>query len=120
MTADHTPDVPADRVACALSTHADPDEYARIWDLGYEAARAQQVAPDPTTAEDWLAARLAAARREAPIVGFRYQDGEVLSPEREVLSRDDELPEVVIDIGDGEWMTLAELHARQETTDDQQ
>lgn len=42
-------------------------------------------------------------------VGFRYQDGEVLSPEREAVSHDAELPVVVIDRGDGEWLTLAEL-----------
>ncbi|MDN4174704.1 hypothetical protein QWY28_17215 [Nocardioides sp. SOB77] len=42
-------------------------------------------------------------------VGFRYRDGEVLTPEREALSRDEELPEVVLDLGDGEWQTLAEL-----------
>lgn len=49
---------------------------------------------------------------DAPVrVGFRYQDGEVLSPEREARSRDDELPEVVLDLGDGEWLTLAETRA---------
>jgi hypothetical protein len=42
-------------------------------------------------------------------VGFRYRDGEVLSPEREALSEDVELPVAVIDLGDGEWLTLAEL-----------
>lgn len=42
-------------------------------------------------------------------VGFRYQDGEVLTPAREALSEDDEIPTVVIDLGDGEWLTLAEL-----------
>lgn len=42
-------------------------------------------------------------------VGFRYQDGEVLSPERESLSEDVELPVAVIDRGDGEWLTLGEL-----------
>jgi hypothetical protein len=41
--------------------------------------------------------------------GFRYQDGEVLSPEREALSEDVEVPEAVIDLGDGEWLTLSEL-----------
>ena len=47
---------------------------------------------------------------DAPVrVGFRYQDGEVLSPEREAVSHDEELPEVVLDLGDGEWLTLAEL-----------
>lgn len=46
----------------------------------------------------------------APVrVGFRYQDGEVLSPEREALGKDIEIPVAVIDIGDGEWLTLAEL-----------
>lgn len=49
----------------ALVTHADPDEHARIWNLGYEAAMAQQMAPDPTTADDWLAEVRAQARREA-------------------------------------------------------
>ncbi len=50
------------------------------------------------------------AEKDAPVrVGFRYQDGEVLNPEREALSRSDELPEVVLDLGDGEWLTLAEV-----------
>lgn len=50
------------------------------------------------------------AENDAPVrVGFRYQDGEVLSPEREAVSHDEELPEVVLDLGDGEWLTLAEL-----------
>lgn len=44
-------------------------------------------------------------------VGFRYQDGEVLSPDREALSRDEELPVVVLDLGDGEWRTLPDLRA---------
>lgn len=42
-------------------------------------------------------------------VGFRYRDGEILTPEREALSEDVELPVAVIDLGDGEWLTLAEL-----------
>lgn len=42
-------------------------------------------------------------------VGFRYQDGEVLSPEREAQSEDIEIPTVVLDLGDGEWLTLPEL-----------
>lgn len=43
-------------------------------------------------------------------VGFRYQDGEVLSPEREALSLDEETPEAVIDLGDGAgWLTLPDL-----------
>jgi hypothetical protein len=42
-------------------------------------------------------------------VGFRYQDGEILNPEREAKSEDDEIPEAVIDLGDGEWLTLSEL-----------
>lgn len=42
-------------------------------------------------------------------VGFRYRDGEVLSPEREAQSEDVEIPVAVIDLGDGEWLTLAEL-----------
>lgn len=42
-------------------------------------------------------------------VGFRYQDGEVLTPEREALSEEIELPVTVIDLGDGEWLTLADL-----------
>ena len=42
-------------------------------------------------------------------VGFRYQDGEVLSPEREARSEDEELPVTVLDLGDGEWRTLAEI-----------
>lgn len=42
-------------------------------------------------------------------VGFRYQDGEVLTPEREAMSEDVELPDAVIDLGDGEWLTLPEL-----------
>lgn len=46
----------------------------------------------------------------APVrVGFRYQDGEVLTPEREARSEDVELPIVVLDLGDGEWLTLPEL-----------
>lgn len=50
------------------------------------------------------------AENDAPVrVGFRYQDGEVLSPEREAVSHDEELPEVVLDLGDGEWLTLPEL-----------
>lgn len=50
------------------------------------------------------------AENDAPVrVGFRYQDGEVLSPEREAKSEDEELPVAVIDLGDGEWLTLAEL-----------
>ena len=44
-------------------------------------------------------------------VGFRYQDGEVLTPAREALSEDDEIPVAVIDLGDGEWLTLADLRA---------
>lgn len=47
--------------------------------------------------------------RQQVRVGFRYRDGEVLSPEREALSEDVEIPEAVIDLGDGEWLTLAEL-----------
>lgn len=42
-------------------------------------------------------------------VGFRYRDGEILSPEREALSEDVEVPVVVLDLGDGEWLTLPEL-----------
>ena len=42
-------------------------------------------------------------------VGFRYRDGEVLAPEQEVKSQDDEIPAVVFDLGDGEWITLPEL-----------
>lgn len=45
-------------------------------------------------------------------VGFRYRDGEVLSPEREAVSDDEELPQVVLDLGDGEWLTLAEVRDR--------
>ena len=44
-------------------------------------------------------------------VGFRYRDGEVLSPEREAQSEDDEVPEAVLDLGDGEWLTLGDLRA---------
>lgn len=48
--------------------------------------------------------------KDAPVrVGFRYRDGEILSPEREAKSEDEELPVAVIDLGDGEWLTLAEL-----------
>jgi len=50
------------------------------------------------------------AENDAPIrVGFRYRDGEVLSPEREAKSEDAEIPEAVLDLGDGEWLTLSEL-----------
>lgn len=42
-------------------------------------------------------------------VGFRYRDGEVLTSEREVLSEDDEIPVAVIDLGDGEWLSLGDL-----------
>lgn len=49
------------------------------------------------------------AEKGAVRVGFRYRDGEVLPPEREALSEDVEVPVVVIDLGDGEWLTLAEL-----------
>ena len=42
-------------------------------------------------------------------VAFRYQDGEILSPEREALSEDVELPLAVIDLGDGAWLSLVEL-----------
>lgn len=54
-----------------------------------------------------LAERECAA--ESVRVGFRYQDGEILSPEREARSEDIELPVAVIDLGDGEWLTLGEL-----------
>lgn len=53
-------------------------------------------------------------------VGFRYRDGEVLSPEVEAQSEDVEVPEAVIDLGDGQWLTLAELrdlHAEQLESD---
>lgn len=50
------------------------------------------------------------AEKDAAVrVGFRYRDGEVLSPEREARSEDEELPVAVIDLGDGEWLSLAEL-----------
>lgn len=54
---------------------------------------------------------LADGERARLRVGFRYQDGEVLSPAREVLSEDDEIPIAVIDLGDGEWLTLDDLRA---------
>ena len=42
-------------------------------------------------------------------VGFRYQDGEVLTPTREAMSDDDEIPEVALRRRPGdEWMTLPE------------
>jgi hypothetical protein len=54
--------------------------------------------------------------KDAPVrVGFRYQDGEVLSPEHEALSRDEELSVVVLDLGDGEWLTLEELRGDERT-----
>ena len=50
------------------------------------------------------------AETDTPVrVGFRYKDGEVLSPELEAKSEDEELPVAVIDLGDGEWLTLSEL-----------
>lgn len=54
----------------------------------------------------------ASAEKDVIRVGFRYQDGEVLSPEREAQSEDVEIPVVVIDLGDGEWLTLAELRGQ--------
>ena len=44
-------------------------------------------------------------------VGFRYRDGQVLPPEIEALSEDDEIPVAVIALGAGEWLTRAELRA---------
>lgn len=42
-------------------THADAEEYARIFNEGYEAACAQNLADDPSFWQDWLTAQLAAA-----------------------------------------------------------
>lgn len=46
-------------------THADPEEYARIFNEGYEAAMTQHLADDPGAADDWLAAHDAEVRASA-------------------------------------------------------
>jgi hypothetical protein len=52
-------------VSCTLVTHADPEEYARIYNEGYDAAYAQELADDPSAADDWLEAHDAATRQAA-------------------------------------------------------
>lgn len=91
----------------ALVTHADPDEHARIWNLGYEAAMAQQMAPDPTTADDWLAEVRAQARREA-----LSEAAEVV--EEECPHEPDEHPEGCCEVCDTTFATAAELRQRAE------
>lgn len=46
-------------------TPCDPEAYARGHNDGYEAAIAQGLADDPTQADDWLQAKLQAAKVEA-------------------------------------------------------
>lgn len=46
-------------------TPCDPEAYARGHNDGYEAAIAQGLADDPTLADDWLQAKLRAARVDA-------------------------------------------------------
>lgn len=53
------------RIGNLLVTHADPEEYARIWNVGYEAAVTQGLADDPSLADDWLQERLREAQARA-------------------------------------------------------
>lgn len=55
----------AERVTCALTPHADPEEYARIYNEGYDAAYAQELAGDPSAADEWLEAHDRTTRRSA-------------------------------------------------------
>ena len=58
------------------SQHPDMETYARIHNEGWDAAMLAQVAPDPTTADDWLAAHDAevAARALRDISAVLYRD----------------------------------------------
>lgn len=54
-------DIGTTPVTCVTHVaHADPEEYARIYNIGYEAAMTQQLADDPGAAEEWLAKRIKA------------------------------------------------------------
>lgn len=63
------------RVISHGSDHPDMETYARIHNEGWDAAMLAQVAPDPSTPEDWLAAHdadvAAAARREGAAEGWQ-------------------------------------------------
>lgn len=63
------------RVISHGSDHPDMETYARIHNEGWDAAMLAQVAPDPSTPEDWLAAHdadvAAAARREGAAEALR-------------------------------------------------
>lgn len=94
-------DAEDDALMDALHRHG--TDNAAFDDDAFRAVVAGLIAPHAARA------RTAIESPEDVRVGFRYRDGEVLSPEREALSEDVELPEAVIDLGDGEWLTLAEL-----------
>ena len=59
------------------SQHPDMETYARIHNEGWDAAMLAQVAPDPTTADDWLAAHDAeVAARALQEVADAWTQGE--------------------------------------------
>lgn len=68
-------EIAAGAVARVISMSGWSETYARIHNEGWDAAMLAQVAPDPSTPEDWLAAHdadvAAAARREGAAEGWR-------------------------------------------------
>jgi hypothetical protein len=61
---DHLVALPCDPVTITRTCIADPEEYARIFNAGYDEAVAQALADDPSLAQEWLNRKLADAFAE--------------------------------------------------------